>query len=163
MLSLLTFSALALSVEHRLDHTKLGIHDNGDGIVHLTLPGVATSPWIGEDGEPALPVQRTSYALAVKEGSAALRITNAVYEEVALGARQMLAPAEADLQPDGLRPGHQGERIDRPGLRIGQGDAGQQGVEQGRLPRLDRARLDAPERAERRVGGLVGRGHERAC
>ena len=101
MLSLITFSALALSVEHRLDHTKLGIHDNGDGIVHLMLPGVATSPWIGEDGEPALPVQRTSYALAVKEGSAALRITNAVYEEVALGARQMLAPAQHSFRCGG--------------------------------------------------------------
>ena len=75
--------------------------------------------------------------------------------------RQMLAAAEADLQPDSLRTWHQGERIDRPGLGIRQGNAGQEGVEQGRLTRLDRARLDAAERAERRVGGLVGRGHER--
>ena len=77
--------------------------------------------------------------------------------------RQMFAAAEADLQPDRRRFGHQGERIDRAGFRIGQGDAGQQGVEQGRLPRLDGARLDATERAEGRVGGLVGRGHEGAC
>lgn len=77
--------------------------------------------------------------------------------------RHMLAAAETDLQPDLGRLGHHRPGVQRPGLGIGHGDGGQQGVHQRRLTRLDRAGLDAAERPQRAVqmrvsvfGGQVG-------
>ena len=72
----------------------------------------------------------------------------------------VLAPAEADLQPDLRRLGRQGLGVQRPGLGVGHGDGRQQGVHQGRLARLDRAGLDAAEGPQGTVDmGIFGFGH----
>lgn len=84
----------ALTVDWQFDHERLGMHVHGDGTVALTLPTVSTSPWKGEDGAPALPVKRASYALASPSVPATLRVTNAVYEAVALPSGTMLAAAQ---------------------------------------------------------------------
>jgi len=92
--------ASALTFEWKLPSAGLDFIHHGDGTLSLSFPPAniwpfhetATSPWIGEPGEPALPVRRAAYALADGTDRAAVTVVDAVFETLNLTA--VLAPAQ---------------------------------------------------------------------